>query len=343
MLDPNFAAKMAITLAGGAGEPGLPPVDLITVCDTAHERVAGATGLVAARALPPPEWIDREAWAHANATSLSRLLGPLGERAGADLGPLAGPVRAATGGLATAEAGALLGLVAKRVLGQYDLTLTDPDVPARLLFVGPNILEAAETLDADPGELLTWIALHEVTHAVQFSAVTWLRPHLAELLGALIASLDVDVDWGALLRLPSVDDLRDAVDAFRDRGLASLLGAGGEGFTDLLDRVQATMALVEGHAEWTMDAVAGDLVPNLGALREALDRRRADRSGLLRFADRLLGLDMKMRQYEEGRAFCDAAVELGGTELLARAWSEPEAAPTSAELSDPAAWRARVA
>lgn len=340
MLDPNFAAKMAVTLAGGAGDPGLPPVDLITVCDTAHARIADATGLVPAQALPPPEWVDREAWAAANAVSLSRLLEPITDKAGQDLGPLAGPLRAAAGGLATAEAGALLGLVAKRVLGQYDLTLTDPDVPARLLFVGPNILDAAAKLDADAGELLTWIALHEVTHAVQFSAVTWLRPHLAEILEELLGSLDVEVDWGALLKLPSASELRDAVDTVRERGLASFLGPARG---DLLDRLQARMALIEGHAEWTMDAVAGDLVPNLEELRSALDRRRAERSGLLRFADRLLGLDLKMRQYEEGRAFCDAVVALGGPELLARAWREPETAPTAAELADPAAWRSRVA
>lgn len=340
MLDPNFAAKMAVTLAGGAGEPGLPPVDLIAICDTAHERLVEGTGLVPAQALPPPEWVDREAWAKANAVSLARLLEPLSEKAGRDMGALGAPLRAAAGGLATAEAGALLGLVAKRVLGQYDLTLTDPDVPARLLFVAPNILEAADRIDADPAELLTWIALHEVTHAVQFSAVTWLRPHLADLLGELLASLDVEMDWGSLLRMPSGSDLKGAVDAVRERGLATLLGPARG---DLLDRLQATMALVEGHAEWAMDTVAGDLVPHLDELRDALDRRRAERSALLRFADRLLGLDLKLRQYEEGRAFCDAVVELGGPDLLARAWREPETAPTAAELKDPAAWRARVA
>lgn len=342
MLDPDFAAKMAVTLAGGAGEPGLPPVDLIAICDTAHERLAEGTGLVAAQALPPPEWIDREAWAKANAVSLSRLLAPLSDKAGRDMGALGAPLRAATGGLATAEAGALLGLVAKRVLGQYDLTLTEPHVPARLLFVAPNIHEAADRLGADPAELLTWIALHEVTHAVQFSAVPWLRPRLAELVHELLDSLDVELDWGALLRMPSAADLRGAVDAVRERGLASLLGAGGAGFADLLDRLQATMALVEGHAEWAMDEVAGELVPHVDWLREALDRRRAERSALLRFADRLLGLDLKMRQYEEGRAFCDEVVALGGRELLAVAWSDPAAAPTAAELADPAAWRARV-
>ncbi|MBJ7328400.1 MAG: zinc-dependent metalloprotease [Solirubrobacteraceae bacterium] len=340
MLDPNLAAKMAITLAGGAGETGIPPVDLITVCDTARDRIVGATGMTPAQALPPPEWIDREAWAKANAVSLSRLLQPLGDRAGGDGGPLSGPLRAAAAGIATAEAGALLGLVANRVLGQYDLTLTDPDVPARLLFVAPNIAAAAERLDADHGEMLTWIALHEVTHAVQFSSVTWLRPHLSGLLHELLDSLDIDVDWGALLRIPSMEDLKGAVDAVREGGFATLLGsARGE----VLDQVQATMALVEGHAEWAMDVVASDLVPNVADLRAALDRRRAERSGLLRFVDRLLGLDLKMRQYEEGRAFCDTVVELGGVELLSRAWSEPEAIPTAAELADASAWRARVA
>ena len=42
---------------------------------------------------------------------------------------------------------------------------------------------------------------------------------------------------------------------------------------------------------------------------------------------RLLGMDMKMRQYELGKAFCDAVVAEGGIELLNRVWDAPEALP----------------
>ena len=75
----------------------------------------------------------------------------------------------------------------------------------------------------------------------------------------------------------------------------------------VLDRVQATMALVEGHAEdaWTRRRAAPRDLP---ALRSALDRRRRERPPVMRLLERLLGLDLKMRQYEVGRRFCDAVV-----------------------------------
>ncbi|MEA2475275.1 MAG: hypothetical protein QOE06_3190, partial [Thermoleophilaceae bacterium] len=78
-------------------------------------------------------------------------------------------------------------------------------------------------------------------------------------------------------------------------------------------------------------------------LREGMERRRASRSAPERILQRLLGLDMKMRQYEEGKAFCDAAVERGGMEALNRVWDSPKSLPTMAELRDPDAWLARTA
>ena len=56
------------------------------------------------------------------------------------------------------------------MLGQYELVLLDPDAPERLLLVAPNLREAAERLDVDEGDLVTWVTVHEVTHAVQFTA-----------------------------------------------------------------------------------------------------------------------------------------------------------------------------
>ena len=49
-------------------------------------------------------------------------------------------------------------------------------------------------------------------------------------------------------------------------------------------------------------------------------------------------MDMKLRQYEHGKRFCDAVVARGGIEALNRVWAAPEAMPTLAELDDPAGW-----
>jgi putative hydrolase len=91
-----------------------------------------------------------------------------------------------------------------------------------------------------------------------------------------------------------------------------------------------------------MDAAGEELVPSLPRLRAAMDRRRASPSAPARLLQRLLGLEMKMRQYQLGKAFCDAVVERGGIEALNRVWDGPDAMPTLAELEAPAAWLERT-
>jgi putative hydrolase len=110
----------------------------------------------------------------------------------------------------------------------------------------------------------------------------------------------------------------------------------------VIDRHQATMAIVEGHAEHVMDAVGRDALPDLDGLRRALDRRRADRTGPWRLLERLLGLEMKMRQYEVGKRFCDAVAERAGVAVLHQVFAGPEMLPTWAELEAPDTWLARV-
>jgi uncharacterized protein (DUF2342 family) len=61
-----------------------------------------------------------------------------------------------------------------------------------------------------------------------------------------------------------------------------------------------------------------------------------------RILQRLLGFDMKMRQYELGKSFCDGVVERRGISTLNQVWSAPEALPSMKELEDPAAWIARI-
>ena len=100
------------------------------------------------------------------------------------------------------------------------------------------------------------------------------------------------------------------------------------------------MSLIEGHAEHTMDAVGAEVLPSLPRLRAAMNRRRENRGLPWRVLERLLGLELKLRQYEVGRRFCDAVVARGGPQALARAWGGPEALPSTAELEDPrAGWR----
>ncbi len=90
----------------------------------------------------------------------------------------------------SAEVGVVVGYLAQRVLGQYELVLLDESVeehPPRLLFVLPNLGQVMRSFDADEKEFMTWVALHEVTHAVQFAGVDWLHGYLAGLVRELLA------------------------------------------------------------------------------------------------------------------------------------------------------------
>jgi coenzyme F420 biosynthesis associated uncharacterized protein len=287
-------------------------------------------------AVPPPplEPVGRREWSRANLETMGTTLEPVLERLGS------GPLQSVGGVLIGVEAGGIVGFMGRNVLGQYELALLDPERPPRLLLVAPNLREAARTFEADEAELLEWVVFHEITHAVQFTGVPWLRDYVASMLRELLSSVKVEVDTAALLRVPKLDDLRAAWESVRRDGLVHAVA--GPERKDIIDRLQAVMAVIEGHAEHVMDAAGADVLPSLPKLRESLERRRREKPPLVKLLERLLGLDLKMRQYEVGKRFCDAVVRDWGIDGLNRAWGAPEHLPTLAELEDPAGWVRRT-
>jgi len=265
-----------------------------------------------------------------------------------------GSLRSAPGHLLGAQLGAVTGMLSQRVLGQYDVSLLDASVPPRLLLLAPNLAVAARNLGVDRDELIAWVAIHEITHAVQFSGAPWLREHLGGMLRELLDGLRLAAsarssspnvpgwlrDPGALLQSAREGELRALIERAR-HGELLRLGLGDERWR-IVERMQATMSLIEGHAEHTMDAVGAEFLPSLPRLRAAMTRRRESRGLPWRVLERLLGLELKMRQYEIGRSFCDAVVDAGGPEMLAMAWRSPADLPSTQELAEPDLWLARV-
>ena len=143
----------------------------------------------------------------------------------------------------------------------------------------PNLGEAVTNFGADEQEFMTWVTLHEVTHAVQFAGVPWLQGHVAGLVQELLRSAELRIEAPRKLRIPTSAELRRIGDAIRHGDLISVVTDDSE--RETLDRVQAVMAVIEGHAEHVMDAVAPDLLPSLPRLRAAIDRRRKSQTGPL--------------------------------------------------------------
>jgi uncharacterized protein (DUF2342 family) len=363
--------------AGGRAQYGGIRAD--TIEPRTHDfaaRVSAYTGLELPAQLPPLEVVDRPAWIAANLRTMKPMLDPLTARIGSDGddGIVSGSLRTASGFLFGAQVGALTGVLSQRVLGQYDLALgdlrsADAEAQPRLLLLAPNLAQAARNLGVDRDELVLWVSIHEITHAVQFGGAPWLREHLGGMLRELIDGLQVKLDprssldglkggdgqdgWRGWLLKPGAgggrgfdaSTVRELLERAR-RGELLRLTLGDERW-QLVERMQATMSLIEGHAEHTMDAVGAEVLPSLPRLRAALNRRR-DRSKIgprglpWRVLERLLGLELKLKQYEVGKRFCDAVVQAEGPPALARVWSGPEQLPSTAELETPRLWLERT-
>jgi coenzyme F420 biosynthesis associated uncharacterized protein len=354
-IDWTTAQRVGEMLAGTPPHGGIKAESVQPLAKDFAQRVSDYTGLALPAELPALETVDRPLWIAANLGTMRPLLEQMAQRLegnssssgsspkrrqGWALG-LPEAMRVASGLLLGAQVGALTGVLSQRVLGQYDLALLDPSVTPRLLLVAPNLAQAARSLGVDEEQLVAWVTIHEVTHAVQFSGAPWLRGHLAGMLGELIEGLQSSVSLSQLLKLTDPDNTRELLERLRHGELLRL--SIGEERWGLVEKMQATMTLIEGHAEHVMDEVGADVLPALPRLRAAMTRRRTSRGLPWRVLERLLGLELKLRQYEGGRRFCDAVVVAGGPPALARAFSGPEALPTTAELDSPELWLKRTA
>lgn len=342
MVDWSLARQIARFAAGGADRERL-AFSFDDAAETALGQVSTYSGLTLDGPPPPVHEVQRAEWAETNLAAMADLLEPVGQRLDERLGgagALAGALKAATGATLAAEVGLVMGYMSQRVLGQYELSLLQPEVPPRLLFVTPNLRRAVRDLDVDEESFLRWVVLHEVTHALQFSGVTWLREHLGALLREYLATVEVRIERGAAGGLPALPDPALIVERFREGGLAALVQTREQ--RRIMERIQSAMAVVEGYSEHVMDAVGTGVLPQYEGLREAMERRRRSRSAPERLLLRLLGLDQKMKQYEDGKRFCDAVVAEGGIETLNVVWHAPTALPTAAELRSPASWIGRL-
>jgi coenzyme F420 biosynthesis associated uncharacterized protein len=342
MVDWGLARQIA-ALAAGRGMSEAPPFDAAALAVEMEGPVAAYTRLALASPTPPAEIVGRAEWASINLDALSHILDPVAARLDDRLafaGPLAGALRVGASATLAAEIGLVMGYLSSRVLGQYDVSLLGADTEPRLLFVGPNVASAVRDLDVDAESFGRWICAHELTHVFQFQGVPWLREHMSGLLRRYVETLEVRIQSGSAGGLPSLPDPAKLVETFRDGGLAALVQSPEQ--RALMEEVQAAMSVIEGYSEHVMDAVAAEFIPGHEELRAAMDRRRRSRSAPQRIIERLLGFDVKLRQYEQGKRWADAVAAEAGIEGLSRVWAAPEALPSADELQHPARWLERT-
>jgi coenzyme F420 biosynthesis associated uncharacterized protein len=282
-------------------------------------------------------WVmSRGEWIRANLSGLQRLLEPLAARLLATRPERADFRRKALGG----QAGALLGYVARRVLGQYDVFLPADD-EGLLYFVGPNVAEVERRYEMPPRDFRLWVAIHEVTHRVQFGQAQWLQGYLGGLVDTYLASISLDSH-------ELFEQLKHAAEEIRSGSAAGDGGRMGGVFMllnpeqrELFTRMQGMMSLLEGHASYVMNEVARDHVADVDRMLRALAARR-QRSPLERTFQKAIGFDQKVRQYDAGEAFVREVIERAGMDGFNLVWRSAELLPSLDEISSPGLWVERV-
>jgi coenzyme F420 biosynthesis associated uncharacterized protein len=338
LVDWDTALRFGRKVAGSG--VGVPAVERARMREDFAELVPHAEDLIKAfcgleiSGFRSRAWVmARSEWIRQNLNGVQRLLEPLAERVMAEQKNRAEFKRKAMG----AQAGALFGYVSRRVLGQYDVFLP-PDDEGLLYFVGPNVAEVEATYKLPARDFRLWIAIHEVTHRVQFGAAPWLRTYLSGLVDAYFSA--ISLDSGELM-----EQMKRAAQEARS---GDLRGAGGIFLLlnpeqrDLFTRMQAMMSLLEGHASFVMNEVARDHVADVDRMRKALAARRRS-SAAERTFQRAIGFDQKIKQYDTGERFVRAVVERGGMETLNLVWRSSQDLPSLEEIGEPERWVARVA
>lgn len=289
---------------------------------------------------------DRVDWINANIEGFQRLMRPI-EEIGLSAQGGSSVAAFALGGInrtvVSAEMGLLLGYLAKKVLGQYDLALLGGEVDdgGRLYYVEPNIrmVESALRLPAD--EFRMWLALHETTHVFEFEGFPWVRPHFQSLLDEYFELMKADAD---VLRngVKGIRVLTDRIRSNDDDERSWIEAIMTPEQRAVFDRIQAMMSVVEGYSNHVMNAVGRDLLRDYDAIARRFEQRQRQRGIGEQLFARLTGLNLKMEQYRLGERFVNAVVDARGKSAALMMWSSPEALPSMAEIRDPSVWIARV-
>jgi coenzyme F420 biosynthesis associated uncharacterized protein len=288
--------------------------------------------------------VDRREWLEANFASFQHLFQPIEELYARRVGePTVGSnlMTGVNGALLGTQFGGLLGFLARRVLGQYDLSLLAPDPAERgaLYFVEPNIQRVQNQLGLPDEDFRLWIALHETTHVFEFEAYPWVRAHFNDLLGQYL------------------DQLGQQLDTLTGNGVAQLIGrltsgrSSGAHWIELMltpeqrrlfDQIQALMSLVEGYSNHIMNAIGKELLPSFEQIEQRVEMRQRTKSLFEQVFNRITGLDLKLVQYQQGEAFVNAVVAARGIGFAARVWEQPANLPTLDEIRNPTQWIARM-
>ena len=350
------AKQIAIQLAtGGESEPNVDPshrIEIEELSRIAQLHISDATGLgiesVSLKSSTRTQWIestlrDYEPLLRELSESLTNkqptdteVTDPMSAMFSQMMQHLAPVMLAMT-------AGSMVGHLASRSLGQYDLPLPRGESSEILIITG-NIDTFGEEWSLPTQELFLWVCLHELCHHAVLQ-VDHVQKRLQELLLNYVRNFESNPSGlGELVQ----DIDMESPSAFEDlqRSLGDpevVLGViQSEAQLSLLPELHSLLAVIVGYVDHVMDKVGTGLIGSYDQLTEALRRRRVEADPSNRFIERMFGLELTQAQYERGTSFISGVIERASDSELSRLWEKEQNLPTPNEIDAPGLWLARI-
>ncbi len=305
---------------------------------------------------PRIECVTPAQWCHATLEAyrpifdnLAVALGqrPAGDDNPADADPMASMMNGLMGAMAPMmlgmTVGSMVGQLAARAFGQYDLLLPR-DAAKPLMIAASNVDSFAREWDLPLADIRMWVLVHEFTAHLVLQT-----PHLREALTTTVNDYvsAFTPDPNAVIEKLSDTDIDPAnpMAAFQRTmsDPALLLGAVVSPEQEALrPRLDALLACAVGLIDWVVDGVTQRLLGGAPAVGEALRRRRIESSPSDRFVEHLLGIHHTRATVERGRSFIRGIVERSSHDRVLDLLRRADALPTPAEIDAPGLWLARL-
>jgi putative hydrolase len=106
-----------------------------------------------------------------------------------------------------------------------------------------------------------------------------------------------------------------------------------------LQRLETTLALVEGWVDEVVGQATADRMPAAAKLQEAIRRRRAAGGPAEETFAALVGLELRPRRLRDASTLWGSLRTRHGREARDAVWAHPDLLPTAADLDDPLGFR----
>ena len=300
----------------------------------------------------PPKKLTRSMWAQEAMPLLRELSEPVANRMAAalnenlgntlppELSQMLAPAQNFIGNAGASifamQLGQAIGKLSSEVLlsGEIGIPLT-----ARPGIIAQNLGEFLQDLETPKSEVVIYLATRELAIASLYNQAGWLREQIITQVREFAAGLTVD--------LSGIEEIASRIDPTDPGSMEQIIEASAmvsprsPEQQQALERIETVLALIEGWVDAT-SLEATKRLPNIQAVVEIFNRKRATSGASAKTFEALLGLEMRPRLRREAALMWQrvaADIGKGASDAL---WSHPDQMPTALEIENPDSFIARI-